>query len=411
MKHLFWVYLAIIGISIVLAVNPLTYGLIESADWWRKWIWRGYLLAIDTYLMLLATASICHVAGRGRRYRNITLGLLICFLPFLFTVELGLNRYKFDVVQGELRDTPELEDVVPDELVGWRPKEAAVVGIKRPDGSEVMYRIDADGAREIGAKQSASKSLFFFGDSMLFGPFVDNEETALSVLSERLGPHYQVTNYAVSGYGLQQMLGRLIQKRDRIALGDAVLFAPYSADLERNLVFKRLPCGQHFTARAKGRSDLVYPVLERGEIKAIQLEKACNLYQDYLLLRSFLPLGSLYRSSRRAFLMDRMMRMADKVFVTARQIAEGRGASFHVIFVAAPHECIKRRTSYDLTGLKTAHRTIIDQCPTKAESAMRLRFPYDYHYSVEGNRWAAAALESVLRTLAVVKPDSKHSAN
>ena len=56
MKHPLWTYFAIIAISVVVAVNPLTYALIESDEWWVKWIWRIYLAAIDVYLILLVVA-------------------------------------------------------------------------------------------------------------------------------------------------------------------------------------------------------------------------------------------------------------------------------------------------------------------------------------------------------------------
>ena len=64
MNKAFYTYLAIIGFSIALAVNPLTYGLIEPAEWWTKRIWRLYLFALDVYLVLLAIASILYVTSR-----------------------------------------------------------------------------------------------------------------------------------------------------------------------------------------------------------------------------------------------------------------------------------------------------------------------------------------------------------
>lgn len=239
---------------------------------------------------------------------------------------------------------------------------------------------------------------------MLFGPNVANDEVALSMLAGTIGANYDVANFAVLGYGLAQMLGRLIQVRDRIMPGDAVIFAPYLNDLIRNLVHKRTPCGVYLRAnRLSGFTQ--FPVLDAGTVKPVPLAEACDLYVDYLLLRSVLPFGSLFRWWKTRLLRDRFVEMADEIFTAAESIANARGATFQVIFVASAYECSRRQHVFDPSGLKTVYHTILDQCPTDAKAAARLGFPDDQtHYSPEGHLWAAQALERVLRSLEVIEP-------
>ena len=39
---------------------------------------------------------------------------------------------------------------------------------------------------------------------------------------------------------------------------------------------------------------------------------------------------------------------------------------------------------------------MLNHCPGDAESLRRLQLSYDYHWYLEGNRWAAKALETIL---------------
>lgn len=146
-REKFFTYLAIVSTSVIFSLNPLTYGLIESTDWWTKWLWRGFLLALDGYLLVIIATSVCYIAGISRHYRLVSLVLLVGLLPFLFAIELGLNRYKFEVVQSELTSNSENELFVRDELVGWLPRKNSSLRVQRPDGKEITYNIDNNGAR------------------------------------------------------------------------------------------------------------------------------------------------------------------------------------------------------------------------------------------------------------------------
>ena len=91
-----------------------------------------------------------------------------------------------------------------------------------------------------------------------------------------------------------------------------------------------------------------------------------------------------------------ILRNADAIFQAARATAEARGARFHVIFVPTPSDCKAGRYAFDISGLQTRFQPMLKHCPNDPESLRRLRSSYDYHWSPEGNRWAAKALETIL---------------
>jgi hypothetical protein len=50
------------------------------------------------------------------------------------------------------------------------------------------------------------RCVMILGDSFVFGPYVSDSETMPSRLQELLGPAYEVQNYAIPGWGIDQML-------------------------------------------------------------------------------------------------------------------------------------------------------------------------------------------------------------
>jgi hypothetical protein len=83
------------------------------------------------------------------------------------------------------------------------------------------------------------------------------------------------------------------------------------------------------------------------------------------------------------------------VFSEAAKLAKKRGASFHVMFITNPLECERRAFEVDIDNLKTPFASFLPYCPEDKKLLQRLHFPSDYHWTAEGNRWAAGVLEQI----------------
>lgn len=399
-----WVYTAILLVSAVLALNPITYGFVATEDWWPRRLGQLYLAFLDLYLMLVAVLAAIYGLRGGAFARIAFKSLLVIFIPISFGVELALNHYKHLTVLKEYREEADNSNVIvhrPDDLAGWSLAENFKGNHKGSDGRLVTVEIDERGGRKIELYKETDQKLFFFGDSILFGAGVGNHETALYLLSERLRGTFNVLNYAVSGYGLEQMYARLLLKTDEIKEGDVVVFAPYSGDLERNLISKRLPCNQFFFA-PPASGFRYYPVFESGRLTKSELASECNYLIDFLLLRSTLPAGHLYRWIRQRNLTQRLSQNANAIFEAAEKHVRSHGAEFAVIFVAVGPECLAGRHRIDLSDLRTEYRSLIGFCPSDHQEVRQLIHEDEFHWSRAGHRWGAEALEETLRSMRIV---------
>ena len=90
--------------------------------------------------------------------------------------------------------------------------------------SSVLYTTDAYG-RRISPQKTGKKTILLFGCSYIFGEELNNNETINYYLSEITD--YEIHNYAVSGYGTQQMLGILDEENFTIEEVNQSVYALY----------------------------------------------------------------------------------------------------------------------------------------------------------------------------------------
>ncbi|MFI5350893.1 MAG: hypothetical protein ACHQ2Z_15200, partial [Elusimicrobiota bacterium] len=105
--------------------------------------------------------------------------------------------------------------IIPDPVLGYipAPGQSAAALIHKLDGrvlSSAVYSIDRHSRRITPGQQSGRRDrpLLFFGCSFTFGFGVDDDQTLPHDFA-RLAPAYRVYNYALLGYGPQNMLARL----------------------------------------------------------------------------------------------------------------------------------------------------------------------------------------------------------
>ena len=122
--------------------------------------------------------------------------------------------------------------LVYDDLMGW------TVGPNRRSANG-LYRSSVEGIRasEEGvsfARPEGGTRIALIGDSHTFGEDVKYEETWGYFLEKELGPEFQVLNFGVSGYGLDQMFLRY-EKDIRRWKSRIVIFGFTSHDTERTM--------------------------------------------------------------------------------------------------------------------------------------------------------------------------------
>ena len=230
-----------------------------------------------------------------------------------------------------------------------------------------------------------------------FGLGVTNLDTWLNILADELRGASNVLNYGVPGYGLEQMLLSLRQHVDQAKRGDLVLFTLASVDLERNLVGKAHVC----TGLVRPGGKQSYSSLKDGRWIERELGEECSFFFDGVLGNSPFPVGfgALYRFYRRSMRHGAMIANADQIFAMAEGLAQSRGASFALVFLVTPEECRRNALTIDLSGLATAHYSLLPYCPADPAAAAALQFPrepHEPHWNVQGNQWAAAALNDLL---------------
>lgn len=367
----------LLTVPVIVVLNPLVVWLVADVGK----LGLVYTGLADAWFVAIIVCAIRYLRARGR-FRTLVVSLMT-FLPVMLVAELGLVKWQF-ARRVERRQDPL---AVAHPRLGWTLDPNSEPHHVAPGSFDVHYQID-----EIGRRATTNigelPTLHFFGDSMLFGWGVGNADTALQLLARDLST-YRVQNWAVPGFGIEQMYVRLLLAGEHIEPGDRVVFGPTSYDLERNLVHKRFVCAHAMTNDVE-----MFPKLD-GEVEARHVSDECSLLHDTLLLNSKMPLGSLYGAAWDAASRRELLDNADRLFSLADGVARSRGADFSLVFVVSPRECQSGALAFPLDGLRTPHRSLLDACPREVTD---LGFGSDdSHWSVAGNRWAANELLALFR--------------
>jgi hypothetical protein len=259
---------------------------------------------------------------------------------------------------------------------------------------DAEYVFDDRGRKQIAPKTGAARTLHFFGDSLVFGHGVSNKDTALNLLSDRLGGAFNVMNYGVMGYGVEQIFLRFHQNEEEIHRGDYVVFIPSSLDVFRDIGHPKYICTVHFRALQPVAS---YPRFMSGEWQFVSLIDECGYVTDYLLMTSRLPFGFLWRMLRgvyeRFMVTPRTWEDVRALLAEAEGRAKARGAGFRMVLFTTPQECEQGYHNVDWRAVGRPVDSLLAYCPADRAEIEDLGFPGDGHLSIAGNRWAAAALE------------------
>lgn len=361
----------------VLLINPLVLSLVAHMSMTRT----IYLTFFDGLLIAIIVFCLRHLR-RGQRRDLVAAIAIAALVPLaMILIEPAIVAAHEAWQRGAGDEAAEAAVHRPDPLLGWEPVPGAHARHVSEGNFDVTYVIDAQGDKLIPANPGATRTLHFFGDSILFGHGVANDQTALNLVADKLGRRANVVNHGVMAYGLEQMFLRLRESKDQVRQGDAVIFAPIAEDLERNLIGKTFVCEIYRKSYAEART---FPLLDNGEWRAEPIDEYC-------------PEGDLPIALARRYLMawrrpglDRELAAnADVIFGMARALAEERGADFFLLFLVRADECDAKAFLFDLDLLETPYSSLMPYCPLDSSD---LRFATDRHFNVKGQQWLAAAI-------------------
>jgi hypothetical protein len=375
--------LVLVLFAVLLVANPLVMKFLIHLSFTRI----VYILLFDTFIFATAIYALRHIR-RGRRQDLVGAFALLLALPvvMLFAepaiVALSERMAVSDAPENTVSTGSSIHR--PDPLLGWVPIPGAT-GRHAIEGSfDVTYELDEKGRKTISQNPDAERTIHFFGDSFTFGYGVGNEDTSLNLVAEWLGKRANVANWAVMGYGLEQMLLRLRDVQGEIHPGDVVVFSPLAHDLWRNLIAKDFVCGIYRHNFAQVRA---FPVLQDGFWQSVALQEVCPLAAQ----EGDLLLATIRRRLFAHRIYPAIIENADQIFAHAKAVAERRGAQFHIVFLLEMYECVSGSFASDINRLRTPFSTLMGNCPASDE-ADTFVFPTNPHLNAAGNRWQATAI-------------------
>lgn len=375
--------IALILIPILLVINPLVMTLLVKE---KARLELPYVLLID--ILLLGVLWLCNTYlrdGHDRQFRLIIASLIA--LPVVLSMaEFMLLEFRaiwVPVVHGSPPLAAKSKEIQPHPRLGWTLRS----GYEVRKGGRTFLITDDQGRRHVPQTADADKpTLHVFGDSFLFGMGVFQEQNALNLVAETFDGRINVLNYAVNGYGLEQMLLRFEEVSGTLNPGDLVLFSPISDDLRRNLIAKSQVCVHHRVGLTAGR----FPRLVKDQWQFEMIADHCPELR--------LPLTDLVRSLGEDFgwIEQILIGNADRLMARAKRLAEARGARFFLLFQPMQKECRKGRFDLDISRLTVAYDHLLQACEKLEPDLIYTRRSDDHHWNARGHRWLADALIAYL---------------
>ena len=377
----------IILASTLAALNPVVVGAYFNFEVMPT----VFLLVFDSVVAAIGVLCFLHFRTRRRLYLAASLIGVLCLPIVMGLVELTLTYIR--LMYGEKWNGIQLLNVHrSDSVLGWLPVPNAKGRHLKPGSFDVIYEIDEKGRKAIPQNEGITRTLHFFGDSFTFGLGVNNEDTALNILAARRRDQFNVLNYGVSGYGLEQMVVRLRASLDEVKPDDAVIFSPLTTDFHRNLINNGFFCAIMLTYNIES-----VPVFRDGDWHTTDLREECDVLQTLLRNSKWMPLGEIYNWYNRDKYKKVSLDHAAEVLAQAAHLVQQRNAYFLLVILLTPDECERGALDSDLHRLNMPFESLMSFCPEDPKSIKSLRFPNDGHWSLDGNQWAARALEEVLK--------------
>lgn len=329
---------------------------------------------------------------RGPLVARLTL-LAVVTVTCLLAAEVGLRvlpqRWSFQpvgrVYPGQHANRPN-STFVPDTLIGWRLVPGSSVVHTSIDGVRATYQASSRGFRvpgPAGAPDAVPSSrIVLLGDSFTFGVFVDYSETFGALLEQRL-PRAEVTNLAMPGFGLDQMLMTMV--RHALPLHpDAVIVGFIDDDLDRSLTAYRAYEGLNkpmYIPEAGGHLRLATAHDRQNPLIAM-LDAHSALWTLWRLglrrLSYTVPTGSVWWRLNRAIL--------DSLHAT------GAHAGVPVVFLRIPAPGVPDRFPVLRRHLQRRGALFLDLADPAVRLPQDVFFPRDGHLTPAGHAWVADTL-------------------
>ncbi|MCI0557026.1 MAG: hypothetical protein MN733_00910, partial [Nitrososphaera sp.] len=162
------------------------------------------LYCLDGVLGIIVITLILYIKTGRRGWFMSSVGVLLLLPVLMVFTELAVTYYRLVYVgQGTATHQQVLER---DPELGWRLKAHSRVREVSKGNYDVFYQIDKEHHRFVPSEKRTKSTIHFLGESFIFGQGVTNDETAVNLLAKKLQGLFNVLNYGVPGYGLEQML-------------------------------------------------------------------------------------------------------------------------------------------------------------------------------------------------------------
>ena len=281
-------------------------------------------------------------------------------------------------------------------LLGWWHPPNAKITESTPNYTAV-YETDSLGRKKV-EQGSRAIHLHFFGDSFIFGYGVSNRDSALQMLANNPAARVAFLNYGVAGYGLEQIFVRFRSALAEMHKGDIVVFTVIYDDVRRNPIEGSFICNHalHFGAGVER-----IPVFQNFAWEFPRIWEQCS-YIASLIRFSELPLGKHFKllyERYEAITKGKVLEQnALNIIHQAKTLASANGLGFIVMLFPGRGECLARANPLDNWPIENLV-SLTEFCPRSAEEVNHLYYPegpWNGHWNVEGNRWAAQAIERIL---------------
>lgn len=382
---------------LLLIINPVVFGLLFGLDTIEHWLYiSGVDLSLIVFGLWLPAVSVIRRQPKIMVVSLVALGMLP---GLMVAAEFAAGYHRFHPSLAKLQNLPENRSPLyaPHPALGWwHPPNAKVYADIRELGAEIRTEFDDWGRRKIDQLPAKTK-VHFFGDSYIFGFEVSDSETALQVLAResKIRGRFELLNYGVVGYGLEQMLTRLQLAQSEIAKGDVVVLTFIAHDLVRSDKSGSWVCREPWY----GPGVQTFPVYEHGRLQVKRIDELCNRTAS-MLLYSGLPIGKVLTKIYEWWYRDwgRLEQNADAIIRNAKELAAARGAKFIAIEFPERSECLARRQKVDLKHFESRVFSMLDLCPPSREGVDRVYLENDkLHWNARGNRMAAKGIWSILQ--------------
>ena len=377
--------IALVLLPVLLVINPLVMTLAVKE---KARLELPYVILLDFFIIGILWLCNAYLRdGRDPQFRRVVAALVA--LPFLLgAVEIILLNTRalwVPFVHEGATTIAKTKEIKPDDRLGWRLRP----GYRQERSGRDFIIIDDHGRRFIPEHAAMNvPTLHAFGDSFLFGMGVFQADNALNLVATRLEDRVKILNYAVNGYGLEQMVLRLEDVLETVEPGDLVLFAPISDDIRRNLIGMAQVCGHDRAGLTAGR----FPRLAADGWQFEEIAHYCPELR--------LPFADLFWSigDDIGWVERRLLANADRLMARAKQRAESKGARFLLLFQPMQKECRRGRFDLDIEAMSLKPDDLLSACDRLAPQRDYTRSPSDHHWNAEGHRWLADALVSYLVT-------------